>query len=380
MRMSTVSSIPEQEPDLLGSPRCYDANGGSGSWNSDAPFPFSQKKRMRFRTCGKLCLRTHRAANRCLDGLRSRGCSTTIRRDRDSNVSAITEKLSQRNLPPSSSDGRPVGPPTCWSPTRMSSPSKLDPPLVEITELPSSYGRTQLTLMDIEPLAFHAYWEVTLRDRRAVRASLGGKSTSAAWVLRIYDVTDCHFDGMNAQSHFDVTVDLEAGSWYVKLWSSEKTYCAELGLRDAKGRFKSACRSNFVHLPRAEPSPSYRPAWLQVEGATKPVNRVSQPPSPSEGAHAERGETAAPPSPRPIPSHIGEEDIRRRYGKLTESVIPAKHPGTMRRSPERKIVPVGPLPIPIVARLRQRTAPSSSSVGGVQIARTRLSDGLPRDT
>jgi hypothetical protein len=137
--------------------------------------------------------------------------------------------------------------------------------LQELTELPSSYGHTRLTLMGIDPFWIHAYWEITPRDHEAVMARLAPERVSAHWALRFYDVTYVDFDGTNAHSYFDQPVDLAAGNWYVNLWSSEKTYCADIGARAPTGRFEPACRSNFVHMPRADESPQYRPQWLRVE-------------------------------------------------------------------------------------------------------------------
>jgi len=137
--------------------------------------------------------------------------------------------------------------------------------LRELTELPSSYGQTRLTLMGINPFWVHAYWEVTPNDREATMARLGHERGLAHWVLRFYDVTWIDFDGTNAHGWFDQPVDLIARNWYVNLWSSEKTYCADLGALAPSGRFEPACRSNFVHTPRADESPRYQPEWLRVE-------------------------------------------------------------------------------------------------------------------
>lgn len=163
--------------------------------------------------------------------------------------------------------------------TVSNSDMTLLPELKELTELPSIYGRTRLTLMGIDPFWIHAYWEVTPPDQEAALARLGSERVSAHWVLRFYDVTYMTFDGTNAHGHFDQPVDLIANNWYVNLWSSEKTYCADLGALAPSGRFEGACRSNFVHTPRADESPRYQPAWLHVEGVFDKVERATIPPS-----------------------------------------------------------------------------------------------------
>jgi len=183
------------------------------------------------------------------------------------------------------------------------------PELEELTDLPSSYGRTRLTLMEIDPYRIHAYWEVTPHDHEAALTQLGPERATAQWVLRFYDVTYIDFDGTNAHSSFNHPIDLATGSWYVKLWSSEKTYCTELGAVAPSGRFVPACRSNFVHLPRGEASPDYHPAWL--EGVADLDTHAAPP---RNGATVAGLEPQAP-SPSGLPP-VTEADVRQCYEEL----------------------------------------------------------------
>jgi hypothetical protein len=195
--------------------------------------------------------------------------------------------------------------------------------LKELTELPSGYGHTRLTLMPIDPYHIHAYWEVTPHDRETTMTRLGPKGAKARWVLRFYDVTYIDFDGTNAHVYFDQPIDLIAGNWYVELWSSEKTYCADIGALAPSGQFESACRSNFVQVPRAEASTDYRPEWLRVEGNFDKVQAavIAAESSPAEQSAAlTMTATIAPPEQElapqePIP-FAAEADIRRHYAAL----------------------------------------------------------------
>jgi hypothetical protein len=234
-------------------------------------------------------------------------------------------------------------------PMNISSPESVNaiaagqqqgPGLKELTELPSSYGQTRLTLMGIDPFWIHAYWEVTPPDHEAAMARLGPERASAHWILRFYDVTYIDFDGTNAHGWFDQPVDPSARNWYVNLWSSEKTYCADLGALAPSGRFERACRSNFVHTPRADESPHYQPEWLHVEGGFDKVERATMsPPRESPEAVADSPplarteplsmtEAVAAPEPEPAPRTsaprasdestqlVTEADIRKYYGVL----------------------------------------------------------------
>lgn len=123
------------------------------------------------------------------------------------------------------------------------------------SDLPESYGHSRLVVLTIDPYHVHAYWEMTLRDRMRAWDQLDPDGAAEAeWVLRFYDVTYIEFDGTNAHGFFDVEVGASARNWYVELWSPEKTYFVEIGLRKL-AHFMPVCRSNFVHVPRADPPP-----------------------------------------------------------------------------------------------------------------------------
>ncbi len=125
----------------------------------------------------------------------------------------------------------------------------------EPAELPQSYGRTRLTLLEVEPLWIYAYWEVTTPDcAAAVEQADGG----GQWVLRFYDVTAVE-RGAAGVKFFDVFVDLGAGNWYVNLWSGGKSYFAELGLLSPAGRLVSVCRSNTSQVPPSNAVPEPEP-------------------------------------------------------------------------------------------------------------------------
>jgi len=121
-------------------------------------------------------------------------------------------------------------------------------------DLPEAYGETRLVLLPVHPYLIHAYWEVTPKDLERVRHGLGEGHETAKPVLRFFDITYIEFDGANAHSHFDVEIDLQANNWKVHLWSPEKSYIAELGLKSAAGEYSPVTRSNVAQTPRAWPS------------------------------------------------------------------------------------------------------------------------------
>jgi hypothetical protein len=106
--------------------------------------------------------------------------------------------------------------------------------------LPQSYGKTRLGLLVVDPNLVHAYWEVAPERLQEAKARTGG---AAQAVLRFCEPCGC----------FDVEIDLEPGNWYVPLWSANKAYYVDLGLRDAEGRLVQLTRSNAIVTPRTMP-------------------------------------------------------------------------------------------------------------------------------
>jgi hypothetical protein len=128
-------------------------------------------------------------------------------------------------------------------------------------ELPSAYGKTSLTLLEVDPNLAHAFWEVAVDERR-LRESQDGPSGTSFWVLRFYS------NGNGVQNLFDEEISLSAGNWYVRLRAPHKISFAELGLKAPSGSFKAICRSNQVGL--SHKSELCGSGWLQVEASGVP--------------------------------------------------------------------------------------------------------------
>jgi hypothetical protein len=149
--------------------------------------------------------------------------------------------------------------------------------------------------MEVDPHHVFAYWEITPEDeRKAVQGATRGGG-EARWVLRFYDITFIHFDGTNSHGSFDLPIDPGAGNWYVDLWSDEKSYCAEIGLAGADGRFAPVARSNVVHTPRSSASARYDPRFTRVEPERPDPTVMREPaPPPQEPARMSRKSSPAP--------------------------------------------------------------------------------------
>jgi hypothetical protein len=132
-------------------------------------------------------------------------------------------------------------------------------------DLHDSYGETRVVLLPVVPYMVHVYWDVASDELEKARDRVDDDRRSRT-VLRFYDVTDIFFDGTNAHSFFDVYVELESRSRYVHLWSPDKSYFVELGLKTEDDRFFPLVRSNVAHTPSAWPAPQADEQDTAVQG------------------------------------------------------------------------------------------------------------------
>ena len=176
-----------------------------------------------------------------------------------------------------------------------------EPESIEPGELPSSYGRSRLVLLPVDPYRLYAYWELSGDPP---------PTAGARAVLRLHESS-----ASGGARPFDVDIDLAAGNSYIHLWSAEKSYTADLGLRQEDGGFVALARSNTITSPASAPVPAAAPVQHpprqpvpDVPSATKPQPSVS-PVSPAasqakpQASAVAEGETPATPVPvTPIPA------------------------------------------------------------------------------
>ena len=139
-----------------------------------------------------------------------------------------------------------------------------EPLAFETGELPELGEEDRLVLMTVDPYLVYAYWSLTPNRIEAAEA-LFGKDELDAHVLRFHDTTGIDFDGVNCGNSFDVKIHLDAGKWYVRLWSPERRYCADIGLRAKDGRLVALVRSNLIETPAAWPHVKVNEAAALVE-------------------------------------------------------------------------------------------------------------------
>ena len=222
--------------------------------------------------------------------------------------------------------------------------SDAAPPEEAPAELPAGYGRTRVTLMEVDSHHVFAYWEVTPEDRaRALKAL---RKRSVAWALRFHDLT--RGDG----GSFDIRVDLASACWYVELWADEKTYVVDLGPLGSDGSFVPVCRSNPAHTPRSSPSPRYEPRWMDVDRSPR---RDVAPPLPEPADFEKAREVVAAP-PLPHPADVSPPELPRR------NPVASPTPDAKRAPDSKKAIRPKPAPRPRPSRPHFAAAPPAPGV------------------
>jgi len=129
-------------------------------------------------------------------------------------------------------------------------------------ELPSHYDQDKMVLQVRDPHWLHAYWELRGQTLEAVRNKLGDEFYRAKKILRVYDVTNIMFNGLNANRFFDIVINDYATSWYIDTGAPGRSWCVDLGLMLSDGSFVMLLRSNVVTTPLDGPSWITDEEWM----------------------------------------------------------------------------------------------------------------------
>jgi len=143
-------------------------------------------------------------------------------------------------------------------------------------ELPWGYGDNKITLQVRDPYWAHAYWEIADNVKNKLRQDLGDEGyTRSIFVLRIYDVTNVNFDGLNAHSYYDVHIFEGASNWYLHLQKPNCSYIVDLGIITPSGEFILIARSNRINTPRDTFSDTIDDQWMVVDSTFQEIYRLS---------------------------------------------------------------------------------------------------------
>jgi hypothetical protein len=203
--------------------------------------------------------------------------------------------------------GRPEASKAAESRAETAEPSPISYPFVmETGDLPAFWEESTVIALPVDPYLIHAYWYVDSGDLDRARGRMDDRRIQPA--LRFYDITD-RVSREGARASFDVDIQLEAGNWYVHLWSPARSYYVELGFRTEDSRFYPIARSNVVQTPRAFPSDKVEEErYVKMEGE-HPRAETFPPPNPELQAKADTAPKAAG-TPVPSAPHTTESQAK----------------------------------------------------------------------
>ncbi|WP_165249865.1 DUF4912 domain-containing protein [Paludisphaera soli] len=124
--------------------------------------------------------------------------------------------------------------------------------------------RSRLSLIPVSSREALASWTLRPDDWRGALEWLGPESVRAVLTIRLFDVTDVAFDGLNAHSTSDVDLGPGENHRTIALPFDGRSLAACLGVRSRWGYFHPITHSRICHLPREGSAPESPPRRLRV--------------------------------------------------------------------------------------------------------------------
>jgi hypothetical protein len=131
---------------------------------------------------------------------------------------------------------------------------------------PHGYGDNRIVILIRDPWWIFSYWEIRRdKEEEVLRRIESAGDQKQKSVLRVYDVTDIHFNGRNAHTYFDIDLSGLANSWYVNVGKPDRAWVVDIGIFTKNGDFYMLARSNVVKTPRFGMSDQLDAEWMMPE-------------------------------------------------------------------------------------------------------------------
>jgi len=107
------------------------------------------------------------------------------------------------------------------------------------------YNQTRVVFMVRDPNWAYAYWDLDNHLLEKLKKNSDGDQL----VLRVHDVELIDFTGSNANSSFDIPIQIDDTSWYIYLPNQNCSYVLELGIL-TEDKYRRLAGSNPIRTPR----------------------------------------------------------------------------------------------------------------------------------
>lgn len=144
-------------------------------------------------------------------------------------------------------------------------------------DLPQTYGVTESYLLPKDPAWMFLFWDIANDTVQNIKEKHGQDIFEVSRsIIRVYDITEIkNFNGKNAHAFFDISVVLEAKSWYINAPQSARKYICDIALITREGKFILLSRSNATTLPPGKMSSVIDEKWMMVEGEYQKLLKMS---------------------------------------------------------------------------------------------------------
>jgi len=133
---------------------------------------------------------------------------------------------------------------------------------LEAEGLPYSYGINRIVILPVDPTFAFIYWEV--RDD-ALNSMFDQFGYDSKLTIRIYDVTNIEFNGLNANEWWDIDAFNRIGTWYLKHYKGDRNLVVDIGLKSTDGLFHVIHRSKAIYFPRDRMVAPGKTFWMLVD-------------------------------------------------------------------------------------------------------------------
>ena len=133
--------------------------------------------------------------------------------------------------------------------------------MLDLEELPETYGVDECEVLFKDPFWVFAYWEVTEAGISSARAQLGQSAQSSKLVLRMFTTVPGP-EGVDRQTQ-DVDLPWNHGRRYMQAPRPGAHLRVAVGLLSGEGYFAPIAHSSLVRVPPADPQPG-AVDWMEV--------------------------------------------------------------------------------------------------------------------
>jgi glycosyltransferase involved in cell wall biosynthesis len=139
------------------------------------------------------------------------------------------------------------------------------------TRFPPQLGGDRLALAVVHQHLGFLHWQLRSSSVERLKVDKGQSFDGARLALRVYDVTDIEFDGLNAHGFFDIGVEGLSGTHYFHIGQLERNLLAEVGFALPSGEYCALARSRTCLFDRDRPAGRFSLRGLYVANGYRRV-------------------------------------------------------------------------------------------------------------